>query len=419
MDSELKALNSLRITSLDDDDDEAEEGRDEAMEMEDEEEDIDEDEEEGEGVTLGFAEKPKNPHVLLRHFFPSKAGGVPAWLDPVSLPTGNSRMCGFCGEPLQFLLQIYAPIAEKESAFHRTLYVFMCASMSCLLKDQHEQWKRSAENPSRSVRVFRCQLPRSNPFYSSEPPKGNGSDKPLTTGAALCCWCGTWIGDKVCGSCRRARYCSEKHQSMHWRSGHKNDCCQLVNHSDDHVSILGNGKGKSLVKDKAACRTLWPEHEIVIEDECSFVSEVSEDIACTTSLVPVQNKTDEAFQSLSDKFEADNDKENWASFQQRIDKAPEQVLRYCRDPGAKPLWPVSGGRPTKADIPKCNYCKGLLCYEFQIMPQLLYYFGVRNDPDSLDWGTIVIYTCSTSCESSLTYKEEFAWVQLYPLGGMP
>lgn len=54
----------------------------------------------------------------------------------------------------------------------------------------------------------------------------------------------------------------------------------------------------------------------------------------------------------------------------------------------------------------------------QIMPQLLFYFGVRNDPDSLDWGTIAVYTCSASCGSSLSYKEEFAWVQLYPTAPM-
>ncbi|ONK67563.1 uncharacterized protein A4U43_C05F1340 [Asparagus officinalis] len=407
MDSDLNNLDSLRITSLDDD-----EGDEDAIEMDDDDDDGDdeaEDEVAGGGVTLGFVEKPKNPHSLLRQFFPSKAGGVPAWLDPLNLPWGKFRTCGFCGEPLLFLLQIYASLPEKESTFHRILYVFMCPSMSCLLKDQHEQWKRDGENSCRSVKVFRCQLPRSNPFYSFDPPKHNGRNEPLTAGAELCCWCGTWVGDKICSNCRRARYCSEKHQSMHWRSGHKNDCRRLANPSEASVPILGN----------AACRTLWPEYEIENEDECLSDYEHSEDTSSATSLVPVQNKTDEAFQSLSDKFAADNDKENFASFQQRIAKAPEQVLRYCRDLAAKPLWPLSIGRPTKADIPRCNYCKGPRSYEFQIMPQLLYYFGVRNDPDSLDWGTIVVYTCSGSCDSSVSYKEEFAWVQLYPTCAMP
>lgn len=51
-------------------------------------------------------------------------------------------------------------------------------------------------------------------------------------------------------------------------------------------------------------------------------------------------------------------------------------------------------------------------WSFQILPQLLYYFGVKNDVDSLDWATIVVYTCEASCEESGRYKEEFGWVQL-------
>ncbi|CAB4276967.1 unnamed protein product [Prunus armeniaca] len=86
------------------------------------------------------------------------------------------------------------------------------------------------------------------------------------------------------------------------------------------------------------------------------------------------------------------------------------------------LWPVSSGCPSKADIPKCSYCAGPLCFEFQvldhecdldnfllwlkpnsklqIMPQLLFYFNVKNDVDSLDWATISVYTCEASCDAT-------------------
>ncbi|XP_034932702.1 uncharacterized protein [Populus alba] len=156
---------------------------------------------------------------------------------------------------------------------------------------------------------------------------------------------------------------------------------------------------------------------MINDDESEYDAEMSDDNIPTHSLVS-RNKMDSTMNSLLDIFECsgqgNSDKKCWASFQQCIAKAPEQVLRYCRNASAKPLWPMSSGQPSKADIPNCSYCGGPSDFEFQILPQLLYYFGVKNDADSLDWATIVLYTCKSSCEASMAYKEEFPWVQLYP-----
>ncbi|XP_031288017.1 programmed cell death protein 2 [Pistacia vera] len=403
----LEKLKGLQITSLDDNDDDEQEQDIVADEYDDVDEDDDEEDEEQEPVTLGFVEKPKNHWSLLRHLFPSKAGGAPAWLDPVNLPSGRSCLCDICGEPLQFVRKVYAPIMEKDFTFHRTLFLFMCPSMSCLLRDQHEQWKRPPEKPFRSVKVFRCQLPRINPFYSSEPPKYNSTDKPTAPGVALCNWCGTWKGDKVCSSCRRVNYCSQKHQVMHWRSGHKIECQQL--NLSSH-SNFANGGTTSAERQIVASNSLWPEYEIVNEDESEYDMEMSEDDGHAGSLISKAGM-DDTMKSLMNDFEGDGDRKSWASFQERIAKAPEQVLRYCRNASAQALWPMSSGRPSKGDIPNCSYCGGPRCFEFQILPQLLYYFDVKNDVDSLDWTTVVVYTCEGSCETSINYVEEFVWVQ--------
>ncbi|KAI3852415.1 hypothetical protein MKW92_012731 [Papaver armeniacum] len=336
-----------------------------------------EDDEEEEPVTLGFVKKPEpdKPNSLLPQFFPSKAGGTPAWLDPVNLPSEESRTCGVCGYPLEFLLQVYAPIFGKESTFHRTLFVFMCSSMICLVQDQHQQWKRRPEKQCRSVKVLRCQLPRSNAYYSSEPPESDKASRSPVVGAALCNWCGTWKGDKVCSDCRNARYCSKRHQAVHWEKEHKHKC-----------ELSSQVVGRNF---------FWPEFEIFNrdEDDDEYDTEVSEN-------------------DYSSSLVGDDDIRSWTTFQVRVSKAPAQVLRYTQDSKAKPLWPTASGRPSKADIPKCNYCDGPLCFEMQIMPQLLHFFDVKNDVDSLDWATIAVYTCADSCETSVAYKEEFAWVQL-------
>ena len=55
---------------------------------------------------LGFVEQPRKRTDLLRHRFPSKLGGRPAWLDPLHLPTEEQLMCRVTGKPLDFLLQV-------------------------------------------------------------------------------------------------------------------------------------------------------------------------------------------------------------------------------------------------------------------------------------------------------------------------
>ncbi|PHU28780.1 hypothetical protein BC332_00873 [Capsicum chinense] len=262
------------------------------------------------------------------------------------------------------IVKVYAPLTEKDSTFHRTLFIFMCTSMACLLKDQHEQWKRNQDKPSRSVKVFRCQLPRYNSFYSSEPPKNNGKDKPSSAGAVLCGWCGTWRGDKVCGSCRRVHYCSEKHQAVHRKSGHKRRC--LPSSISQDASEPRNNRTLRGVQEVAS-NGLWPEYEIAITDECE--DKVSDDNGQVNLLIS-SSRVDESIEAIMDSFGGEDDKKSWASFQERISRTPEQVL-----------------------------------------PQILYYFGVENDAQSLDWATIAVYTCESSCDGNVAYKE-FAWVQI-------
>ena len=63
---------------------------------------------EGQEWSLGFCvEAPADE--LQRQFFPSKVGGRPAWLDPVDVPTALQLKCLYTREPLDFLLQVYAP----------------------------------------------------------------------------------------------------------------------------------------------------------------------------------------------------------------------------------------------------------------------------------------------------------------------
>lgn len=54
--------------------------------------------------------------------------------------------------------QIYAPYEDSDTAFHRTIFLFVCRNGSCC-----------QTNGSDNFIVLRCQLPRKNDFYSFEP----------------------------------------------------------------------------------------------------------------------------------------------------------------------------------------------------------------------------------------------------------
>ncbi|KAI5073568.1 hypothetical protein GOP47_0011581 [Adiantum capillus-veneris] len=374
--------------------------------------DFEEDEVENEpSVLVGFLEKPQHPWSLSRHLFPSKAGGTPAWLDPVNLPQGKEISCGICGKPLQFLLQVYAAIDGREDAFHRTLFIFMCPDMSCLRQDKENQRESIQEKSCRSVKVFRCQLRRINEFYCKDPPNNNGLDGPIGKAAPLCSWCGTWKGEKICGACKKAGYCSRHHQLEHWKSGHAADCKAVastpIEKPEDKVSKAESKPSMEQVDaNHPACNKLWPEFEIVDEEEGS-----DEESAPSGNMALIGSGREDEISRQFQEVEPSLEQQHWASFQARISRAPGQVLRYCRSNDAKPLWARLDERPATTNIPHCPNCKERRIFEFQVLPQLLYYFRVSNDPDALDWGTLAIYTCEASCTSSKAYIEEFVWVQ--------
>ena len=45
------------------------------------------------------------------------------------------------------------------------------------------------------------------------------------------------------------------------------------------------------------------------------------------------------------------------------------------------------------------------------MPQLLNHLKVDNLNESIDWGTVAIYTCTQNCDDGPAYHPEFVWKQ--------
>lgn len=339
-------------------------------------------------VDLGFVEKCDGWRLESR-FFPSKVGGKPAWLNLKDIPGEKNLRCEYCQEPCIFLCQIYAPYEDNETAFHRTIYVFVCKKSECC-----------KPNESGNLKVFRSQLPRTNEFYSPEPPVEEpnwGIDVNTTKWVKTCQLCGIYAPNH-CSKCKQVNYCCRAHQILDWKSGHKESCCT-------NRSATTNSK------------LLFPEYEIIIEaedekednNEIHLEKEKEEITKYENMLEKGEAGTfqNEDVQSELLSMANQTEDETFAEFRTTIDKYPDQILRYDR--GGEVLY-ISGENKID-EIPKCLECHQQRQFEFQIMPQLLNFLNLEDTLKCIDWGILAIFTCTNSCTVTSGYSTEYAWKQ--------
>ncbi|XP_033325956.2 zinc finger protein RP-8 [Megalopta genalis] len=339
-------------------------------------------------VDLGFVEKCDAWRLECR-FFPSKVGGKPAWLNLRDIPGEKDLRCEYCQEPCIFLCQIYAPYEDNETAFHRTIYVFICKKPECCKL-----------NENGNLKVFRSQLPRTNEFYSSEPPVEEPdwrTDLNTSKWVKTCQVCGIYASNH-CSKCKQVNYCCRIHQVFDWKSTHKESC----------------GTNRYVVTNS---KILFPEYEIIIEtedekednNEINSEKEKEEIEKYENMLEKGETGTfqDEDVQTELLSMAKQKEDETFAEFRLTVDKYPDQILRYDR--GGKILY-ISG--ESKIDeVPKCLECNQERQFEFQIMPQLLNFLNLEDTLKCIDWGILTIFTCKNSCPSKNGYSAEYVWKQ--------
>ncbi len=86
----------------------------------------------------------------------------------------------------------------------------------------------------------------------------------------------------------------------------------------------------------------------------------------------------------------------------------------------EPLWVCEQGKPGPQDIPPCPHCATPRTCEFQVMPQILNYLNLdHSDPDALDFGTLLVYTCPRNCKpQEMNHVPEIVWRQDFSCQGM-
>lgn len=161
-------------------------------------------------------------------------------------------------------------------------------------------------------------------------------------------------------------------------------------------------------------------HFIEVEQEPNNVHSASKDEQEVARLL--RKYEEEEAQQLAGgdvtNWDAENDVEETESsktahaFQQRIARAPEQVIRY--ELGGSPLWP--NHPPPPDDVDHCSECGSRNVFELQLLASCLYYLKPEQIvPDSqqeaaMNFAVMALYTCELDCNPTLgTEETEFSW----------
>ena len=321
---------------------------------------------------LGFCERAP-AETLQRQFFPSKVGGRPAWLDPVDVPTAAQLKCLYTREPLDFLLQVYASVDDEPTAFHRAVFLFVSPHGG----DLHRPG---------AVRAFRSQLPRINPFYPDEPCEPGDPLQELTDAqhAAYELRHDRWSDDALRGAiARRPRMFPERELVVE-REEFLDD--------DDVTAGIAGAENAARV---AAAMTPAEEGSDEWKEQMRRARE-----SLPEALRGVGDDVSEAEVRSLERAQ-DKNQVQLSRFHLRLRRTdPTQVLRYCFDEGAEPLWPSVSDAPERDErtVPPCPRCGSPRRFEFQVLPTLVNHLDVDSELNSaVDFGSIAVYTCARSC----------------------
>lgn len=295
----------------------------------------------------------------------SKAGGLPYW---ISRPWGwagqASHTCGICSQPLVLLMQIDTPLEEED----RLLHILTCTTASCIKQD-----------PTKCIVALRSWA------------QVGSSSSPRPMSDPCCAVCGMYAPYQ-CSKCHLQRYCSKSCQVFDWSTrDHKASC--LGAPGADH-DVLGR---------------ILPEYDICVTAPALSVPDSKVETPLTQSN---NSENAEPYEPTSTYTDA-----HFYRFQKGMRDSPRQVLRYVQDRTASDeniIWP-SSHRPQI--IPDCPHCHSTRTAECQIMPQIVYLLSLSSSHPfyEAEFGTIVVYTCSSDCrpKDQSSILEEFVFVSLY------
>uniref|UniRef100_A0A8C1SXS8 Programmed cell death 2-like n=1 Tax=Cyprinus carpio TaxID=7962 RepID=A0A8C1SXS8_CYPCA len=343
------------------------------------------------GICDGVIDQKKNTSYCT-----NKIGDRPDLLPIITL---QYPLCSLCQRGLSHAVQVYCPLAA--SAYHRTISVFACTNPQCSGKS--ESWI-----------VLRSQC-----LEDDIKPRQDDKTTPCAESAmSRTDWCDEaddWGMDDE----EQEKVAESDVQTPNDRIGDGNDVSSRLQDlciDGDHQSALQPTDVPvfqpfyiSVMEETDLDGFLDTDHENELlrsyeEREGVIVAEIQ---SCESG-----GATREEYEKATVK----HGDEVFTNFMKKISLCPEQVLRYSW--AGSPLFitePLSGVSPM---VPCCAHCGSPRVFEFQLMPALVSLLSSAdtNSDVSLEFGTVLVYTCRNSCwkSGSTAPVEEFLVVQPDP-----
>ncbi|KAM4018682.1 programmed cell death protein 2-like isoform 2-T2 [Anomaloglossus baeobatrachus] len=316
----------------------------------------------------------------------SKIGGLP---DPVPQVTLSLPSCPVCSSVFCHVVQVYCPL--EGSRYHRIIHVFACSTRSCWGKPQSWVALRS-----------QC-LETHHPAVTQAIPKQE--DK-----MAAADWCENaddWGFDEEEVKCPP----NESQAS----------CCPVVPVPTDWTAQLQNLSLADPAETLQPGDSIFRPYYIAVAEEEDCAWDV--DLHHARRLLKDYEKQEAVMADLEscdgggegEKYEkCDRLRQDivFHKFLKKISQCHQQILRYSWN--GNPLYMSSPDAASRA--PSCPLCGAARVFEFQLMPALVTMLQGSKSEMSLEFGTVLIFTCERSCweDGAQTPVQEYCIVQEDP-----
>ncbi|XP_050293121.1 programmed cell death protein 2-like [Anthonomus grandis grandis] len=408
-------------------------------------------------VLLGYEDEAINEkHVGQIDFSVNKIGGEPDFYEHDILKSDRVLDCNLCKLPTRLVVQIYAPLENSKD--HRTLYLFACINPHCWNKSESwhclriqqknavssepteapkmksfdwcedaEEWGDSEDEKKMNLDEENCNIIKNNNEKLSEDEESSSFEDSLRSGLV-----NLSMDDKNANNGAQGGAMARLHPPMATAEieGDEDGVVSVESPTTPKNNLQALLHGGNNDSDNVPLNTpfvsffmsVYPEEE-ESSAQCSVLDNHVKEL-----LSDYQRKDAEfspfrqeggmgrgsgAVEDMgTEEYEKSRPLHGDKMFHHFLTKVkanPEQILRYHRKGTPLLLYPL------QEPIRRCRYCQGELVFEFQLIPTIIPKLRLECDTadvNRMDFGTVLVYTCESSCWGPQdSWKEECVVVQ--------